>query len=319
MKALVTGASGFLGTHVVRELLERGHDVRAVVRSTSSTPAEWGDRVDVAQADLRESSDLDRLFDGVDVLIHLAATMRGTREEQREGTVVATERLLEAMRAAGSTSHLVLAGSCSVYDWTASRGVLNEDSPLETNLEERDGYTAAKVSQERATRRFAEENRWTLSVLRPGFIYGAGAGPAAGAGLKVGPIFLVVAPLSRLRLTHVENCAAAFADAAEKRVAGTFNVVDDERVSAWRYAGRLIGGQRGVVRVPVPYYAGLAMAYLATMVSRVVPGARGKLPGILQIRQYRARFKPFEYDTRRAEEELGWRSRPLFATGCGVT
>jgi UDP-glucose 4-epimerase len=215
---------------------------------------------------------------------------------------------------------LVLAGSCSVYDWTASHGVLSEGSPLETNLDERDGYTVAKVLQERVTRRLADENGWTLSVLRPGFIYGPGAGPAAGAGLKLGPIFLVVSPFSRLRLTHVENCAVAFVNAAEKRVAGTFNIIDDEQVSAWRYAGRLIGGKSGVLRVPVPYYAGLAMAYLASIAGRVLlPAGRRKLPGILQPRQYCARFKPFKYDTRRAEEGLAWQTQPLFATGCGVT
>lgn len=319
MRALVTGAAGFLGSHVVRELLTRGHSVRAIVRPTRSTLPDWDDRVEVVRADLEVSRASEGLFDGVDVLIHLAATMRGTAEEQRVGTVVATERLLEATRVAGSTSHVVLAGSCSVYDWTATHGTLNEQSPLETNLDQRDGYTVAKVLQERITRRFADENRWTLSVLRPGFICGPGAGPAAGAGLQVGPFFLVVSPFARLRLTHVENCASAFVNAAEKRVEGTFNIVDDDQISAWRYAGRLIGGKSGVVRVPVPYYAGLAMAHLATIASRILlPAGRRKLPGILQPRQYRARFKPLQYDNRRAKEELDWRCRSMFDADCDV-
>lgn len=320
MRVLVTGAAGFLGSHVVGQLLDRGHAVRAVVRTSSALPEEWRGRAEVVEVDLQTGPALDSLFDGVDVLIHLAATMRGTAEAQRAGATVITERLLNGMRMAGSTRHVVLAGSCSVYDWTAARGILNEESPLETRLYDRDGYTIAKALQERIARRFADENRWTLSVLRPGFIYGPGAGPAGGAGLKLGRVFLVFSPFARLRLTHVDNCAGAFVDAAEKLVPGTFNIVDDDQVSAWRYAGRLNGRKGGNLRIPMPYYLGLTLAYLASIASRVLPRAsRGKLPGILNPRQYRARFKPLQYDNRRAKEELDWECQPLFETGCDVT
>lgn len=317
MKVLVTGAGGFLGSRVVTQLLDRGHAVRAIIRPASSaTPDEWRGRAEIVRADLRAAPAMESYFDGVDVLVHLAATVRGSAEAQFVGSVVCTERLLDGMRRAGSTKHIVLAGSCSVYDWTAARGTLTEESPLESRPYECDGYTVAKVWQERVARRLTEENDWTLAVLRPGLIYGPGAVPAGGAGIKIGRVFLVVAPFSRLRLTHVENCAAAFADAAEKKATGTFNIVDDEHVSAWRYAGRLTGA----FRVPVPYSAGLAIAYLAKMTSRILfPPKGGKLPGILIPRHYRARFKPFQYDTRNAKEVLGWKCRPFFETGCDVT
>lgn len=319
MKVLVTGAGGFLGARVVSELLERGHSVRALLRPASAAaPAEWLGRAEIARADLRAAPALESLFDGVDVLVHLAATVRGSAEAQFVGSAVCTERLLEGMRRAGSTRHVVLAGSCSVYDWTAARSVLTEDSPQESRPYERDGYTVAKVWQERVARRMAAENGWTLAVLRPGFIYGPGAVAAGGGGIGFGGLLLVVAPLARLRLTHVENCAAAFADAAEKKSDGTFNLVDDEQVSAWRYAGRLVEGT-GAIRVPLPYYAGLAIAHLAGMTSRVLfPPKGGKLPGILKLRHYRARFKPLRYDNRRAKDGLGWNCKEFFATGCRV-
>lgn len=317
---LVTGAAGFLGARVVRQLLDKGHAVRAVVRPASTPyPQAWGDRAEIVHADLQTSPGLNGLFYGVDVLIHLAAAMRGTAEAQLESATVITERLLGAMRTAGSTQHLVLAGSCSVYDWAAADGALTEESPLETNTYEIDGYAAAKLSQERMTRRLADENRWTLTVLRPGFIYGPGAGTAAGAGLGLGRLFLVIAPLSRLRLTHVENCAAAFVAAAEKRIAGTFNIIDDEQVSAWRYAGGLNDRGSGRIRIPVPYQAGLAMAHLAAMAGHLLPPVGRKLPAVLNPREYRARFKPLRYDSRQAREVLGWKCRPFFETGHGVT
>ena len=320
MRALVTGAGGFLGSRVVSALLERGHVVRALVRPKSGiSPAEWRGRAEIVRADLRAATALEKLFDGVDVLVHLAAMVRGTPEAQFVGTVVSTEKLLEGMRRAGSTRRVVLASSFSVYDWTAAKKSLTEDSSLESRPYERDGYTIAKIWQERVVRRLAEESSWTLTVLRPGFIYGPGATPVAGAGMKLGGVFLVVAPFARLPLTHVDNCAAAFADAAEKGAAGTFNIVDDERISAWHYAGRLLGNSHNSLRLPFPYMAGLAIAYAAETTSRILfPPKGGKLPGILIPRRYRSRFKPLRFDNRRAKEVLGWTCKGLFATGCTV-
>ena len=320
MKVLVTGAGGFLGTRVVSALLERGHAVRALVRpATEVTPAGWLGRAEIVRADLRASPALEKLFDGVDVLVHLAATVRGSPESQFAGSVVGTERLLEGMRRAGSTRRVVLASSFSVYDWTAAKKSLTEASPLESRPYERDGYTVAKMWQERVVRRLAGDSGWTLAVLRPGFIYGSGAAPVAGAGIKLGDVFLVVGPFTRLPLTHVENCAAAFADAAEKGAEGTFNIVDDERISAWRYAGRLLENSRHSLRLVLPYSAGLAIAYAAQFTSRALfPPKGGKLPEVLVPRRYRAVFRPLRFDNRCAKEVLGWTCKELFATGCDV-
>jgi len=320
LRFLVTGAAGFLGSRVVCQLLDRGHAVRALVRSASRTPpADWRGRAEVVQADLRTAPALENLFDGVDVLVHLAATMRASSDDPFASTTTGTERLLHAMRCAGSTRCIVLGGSCSVYDYSSRMRVLNEDSAVAAESGELDGYASAKIAQERITRRFAGENRWTLSVLRPGFVYGPGAGPAAVAGLALGRLFLVVAPTAQLRLTHVENCASAFVRAAEIRAAGTFNVIDDDRITAWRYAGRLRIRGRGFFRVPVPYHAGLAAARVAHAIHRVIEPLGGpRLPGILNPRQYQARFKPLDYDNRHAKRELAWDCRPFFETGGAI-
>ena len=79
MRILVTGASGFLGRHVVDALRRAGHSVRALIRPTSETKdLGWDDGVEIVRADLRGSSVLEGAFDGMDAAIHLAAVMTGS-------------------------------------------------------------------------------------------------------------------------------------------------------------------------------------------------------------------------------------------------
>ena len=149
MRALVTGAAGFLGRHVVSALLGRGVEVRALVRpATRVETLGWPSSVEVVRADLRSEKDLDRAFDGVEVLVHLAAAVSGGEDAQFAATVVGTERLLEAMARTRCT-RVVLASSFAVYDWSAIEGTLDEDSPTEPvpDLYERDGYSIAKSWQ----------------------------------------------------------------------------------------------------------------------------------------------------------------------------
>ena len=122
MKVLVTGANGFLGRHVVDALLARGVEVRAMVRPAARVEQfGWSSKVEIFRADLRTSRDLKRAFDGVDALIHLAAVVSGGEDAQFAGTVVGTERLLDAM-AASACRRIVLCSSFSVYDYSSLPG-----------------------------------------------------------------------------------------------------------------------------------------------------------------------------------------------------
>src|SRR5262249_6336062 len=111
LKVLVTGATGFLGRHVVAALLRRGCQVRGFIRpATRIDGLAWADQVDIFQGDLRLSAPLTAAFDGIDVLVHLAAWVGGSDGAQMADTVGGTERLLEAM-ASSATRRLVLASS----------------------------------------------------------------------------------------------------------------------------------------------------------------------------------------------------------------
>jgi nucleoside-diphosphate-sugar epimerase len=337
MKVLVTGATGFLGRHVVEALLRRGMFVRALVRPATDVAAlGWGDRVEIFRADLRTAADLHEAFDGVDVLVHLAAVVDGDEEAQFASAVVGTERLLETMARAGGTRRLVLAGSFAEYDWTRCHGTLDESCPIEGEgpgaatgdgrsagdprrmYRMRDGYAVAKVWQERVCRRFADRHDWGLTVIRPGMLWGRGnADMTSAIGPLAGPIQLVFGVGRRVPLAHVENAADAFAAAAQDpRAEGkTFNLVDGHAITAWQYAGKFLrSSRRRAVRVLVPYFAGLALTHAATAVSRILFGASGRLPGVLVPGRFQARFKPLHFSNLRIRQELGW-TPPLDLSG----
>jgi 2-alkyl-3-oxoalkanoate reductase len=306
MRALVTGANGFLGRHVVGALLARDIEVRAMVRPAASLEAP-SSSVEVFRADLRSSCGLRRAFEGVDVLLHLAAVVSGGEDAQFAGTVVGTERLLDAM-AHSACRRLVLCSSLSVYDYSSIHRALDEGSPLHKvpDIYTRDGYTIAKWWQERVTRRFAERHGWDLTVLRPGFIWGRDHGYLAALGQQFGWHHLVIGPLTRIPMTHVENCADVFAlAAADARARGqTLNVIDGPGERIWTYFSDYIrgSGQPGW-RVPVPYWLAISMVRLGYA---TVFRSATKMPSILIPRRFESRLKPLRFENRRLRETLRW-------------
>ncbi len=309
MKVLVTGANGFLGRHVVAALLARGHRVRALVRPAARIEAlGWPASVEVVRADLRTAQTLEAAFEGVEVLVHLAASVAGGEDAQFASTVGGTERLLGAM-ARTPCRRLLLASSFSVYDWNGARGTLDESSPLESapDLYARDGYAIAKCWQERITRRQAGQHGWDLTVLRPGFIWGRDHAWNAAMGQQAGRFQIVIGPLTRLPLTHVENCADLFAIAVDDpRARGeTLNVVDGKGPRNWSFIRDAFDGTgERRIRIPVPY----SLAYWAVSAAFALVFQRNlKLPGLLIPRRFQARLRPLRYTNRRAQEVLGWR------------
>jgi 2-alkyl-3-oxoalkanoate reductase len=317
MKVLVTGASGFLGQRVVAALLRSGHAVRALVRPSSPFDLTGGHAVmEVFRTDLNASEDLAPAFEGVDVLIHLAAAVSGDEQQMFADSVRGTERLLAAM-VGTSCRRMVLASTFAVYDWSSIESVLDEDSPLETEsgLLVRDAYAKAKFNQEKVTRRMASQHGWHLTVLRPGYIWGRGRPDIAACCPGIGRFHFVIGPATRLPLTHVENCADLFGKAAidHRAIGKTFNVVDGPGETIWTYVGdHLSCSEEGGIRVPISY--AVTSAAIKFMYAGGLNRLR-RLPNLLIPRRFEARLKPLLYSNRRVLEHLGWRP-PLCYLDC---
>lgn len=306
MKILVTGGNGFLGSYIVNALRERGEVVRVLDFISRDGPSD----VEQFTADLVTSGNLEAAFDGVDVLVHLAASMRGRTDEMIHNTVEGSRRLLDAMTRT-TTRCIVLASSFSVYDWSKLGTSMSEDDEIldQSTMQAYDGYAQAKTLQEQLTRDFARRNGWTLTVLRPAALWGRGVWGEFLIGKRIGMAQIVVAPSTPIRLVYIENAVDAFVLATRRTGGGELilNVIDDPQITSWRYAG-IVQRRVGGVRVPLPYTLGLFTARLASLLTY---GSR-RLPYFLQPRRFEALHKPVACSSRRLREALGWTPRYTF-------
>lgn len=315
MKVFVTGAGGFLGRAVVGAAARAGHQVVAMVRPASAGRGGFpAGTVEVA-GDLRQRGPWAQALIDVDAVVHCAAAF-GDLASQLAGTVLATENLLSALP--GGVRRIVHVSSLSVYDFAASRGTMDEATPLEQEPLRRDAYTQTKLIQERLVRDHAERRGTELVVVRPGAIYGPGKDWDAGTGLKAGRFDLVFAPLSRMRLIHVDNCADAIVAALTASLDGplTVNLIDPEQPSHWRYhqLARRAGVPTGTA-VPVPYVAVLGLGLAARIASKLFFRGKARLPELLDLPRQRVRWRPFSYPADRARQALGWMPRRTLAQG----
>ncbi len=174
MRVIVTGATGFIGRHLVRKLLQNRHQVIAVTRDLKRAKEfEWFDEVDFIQADLHLNYGpvIERL-DGVDVLIHLAwpglPNYQGTFHIFQNLT--SDLAFLKASIESG-LSHLVVAGTCLEYGLQS--GALSEDMDTRPITP----YGFAKDSLRKALEFFQREQNFTLQWMRLFYMYGEGQSP----------------------------------------------------------------------------------------------------------------------------------------------
>ena len=321
-RIFVTGATGFLGRHVVAEAVARGHHVVALVRPSSSTAPlaaaiETG-RVTLVVGDLG-SPDLATHLEGCDVLVHLAAVKGGDFLARFAGTVIGTEQVLAAATDAGVT-HLVAMSTFSVYDYGArpAGSRFDESFPVIADPVGRDEYAETKLYQDELYAEFGSTTGNHMVVLRPGMIYGRDQLWHPLLGGELGPIELRVGFTGRPPITYVENTADAVVAAAERLVDPTtgseldgevINIVDDDLPTQRDYASQVAAVSTVPRAIPVPRPAMRALASMAAMINQRAFDGRAKLPSIMLPDQVDARFKPFDYDNSKAKRRLGWSPR----------
>lgn len=310
MKLLITGASGFIGRYVVAAALRKGYGVRALVRSPKQAGL-WPHHPQLEVlccGDLQNAVNLPAALDGIDTVVHLAAVLSGTLEAQKQGTILATRALLQALKAS-DVGHLIAISTFSVYDYLAlSQGtILSESMPLEVHPNQRDSYTQTKLAQEVLVRQFATETSKLLTILRPGIVYGKDHLWNASLGVKVKDrLWVCVGDRATLPLLYVENCADAIMQAVQypPKSRHTINLTDDDLPTQKVYRDALY---QVLPHLPPSVTLPWAVIKQVSGWAAKIPGiSPTNLPGLLVPARVHARFKPLTYSNTRAKQYLDW-------------
>jgi 2-alkyl-3-oxoalkanoate reductase len=169
---LVTGATGFIGGHAARRLHGLGARVVALARSEEKGKplAEMG--IEVAIGDLLDHERMAQLVEGVEIVLHLAAWMRGQTKAQAAAVNVEATRWLAEASAANGVKRFVYTSSIVAYGFHDDRDV-DEDTPLELFG---DPYGDTKILAERALAEIGKATGLSYAIVRPGMVYGPGSG-----------------------------------------------------------------------------------------------------------------------------------------------
>lgn len=269
MRVGITGAGGFIGTHLIRAVAAAGHDVQAFVRRTPPTLA-----VPHRAMDLTSPGDLEPAIRGLDALIHAAAYVPSSYRDPAEAracfevNVLGTLALLQTAERVGLRKFVFLSAG-NIYRF--SRVPVGEDGAIEPSARA-PYYLASKACADLFAEQFRREKRLPVVTLRPSAVYGPGLrrGLIPGVLEKLARserVKIVEGGEYRSDMVSVSDVASATVAALERPVEGPFNIGSGTTTSSGEVAetlARMIGVSLALVEVAqgdgdVPGFAPLAI------------------------------------------------------------
>lgn len=306
MKALVTGASGFIGRRLAAILAGRGHDVACLVRRASRTDGLEACGVRLVVGDLRDRDSLADAVVGRDRVFHLAAVVQAVDAAAFEATnVEGTRHLLEACAAAAPDLERFVFVST-----IAAAGPSRPDRPG-TEADEPRPVTDYGRSKLRAERLVLEAaGRIPITIIRPPNVIGPGSKELERtiALLRTGIMPAVGDRRPRTSLVDVDDLVEALILAAsDVRSVGQTYYVTDGLAYAWPEITAALAAELGVGRIKIPVPQGIQMA--AAVLAEATARLTGRPPALTRdlVRAGRDHF--WIYDGSKIERELGFRPR----------
>jgi dihydroflavonol-4-reductase len=311
MTTLVTGAAGFLGSHVARQLVARGEPVRVLLRPSSQNRAIADLPLEYVTGDLRDIPSLDRALQGVTRVFHVAADYRLWAKDSKDiydSNVGGTKNILAAAKRA----------RVQQFIYTSTVATIAVDRPALPN-EKTDAKLEEMIGHYKRSKWMAE--REALNAAKEGFpvIVAMPTTPVGPWDWKPTPTGKIIVDFlngkmpgyvdTGLNFVGVEECAAGHLLVAEKGKVGERYLLGGENLTLKQVLDVLSNiTSLPAPKLKFPHGVALGAAYASTFFSRLV----GKEPGIPVEGVKIAQHKMF-VDCSRAQRELGFKAGPVSA------
>ncbi|PYX32300.1 MAG: dihydroflavonol 4-reductase [Acidobacteria bacterium] len=311
MKAFVTGATGFLGSHVARVLSQQGADLRLLVRPSSNPRNLEGLKAETATGDLRDPASLEKAMAGCDTVFHVAADYRlwvRDPNEMYRSNVDGTRAILEAARKSGVRS-VVHTSSVATVGFAANGHPADEDSPV--SLADMIGpYKRSKFMSEQLALE-AGRSGMRVVVVNP-------TTPVGEQDVKPTPTGRIVVDFLKrkfpayvdtgLNLVDVAECARGHVAALEKGRSGERYILGGENLTLKQILDKLAkitGLPSPTIKLPYVF------AFAAGVVDEAITGRILRREPRATVDTVRMGKKKMFASSGKAERELGWKIVPV--------
>lgn len=311
MLAFVTGATGFLGSHVARVLARQGAQLRLLVRSTSNLKNLEGLNAETATGDLRDPDSLERAMSGCDTVFHVAADYRlwvRDPDEMYRSNVDGTRAILEAARKA-RVQRVVHTSSVATMGFTSNGAPADEDSPVA--LADMIGhYKRSKFMSEQIALAAGQSGQHVV-VVNP-------TTPIGENDVKPTPTGRIVVDFLKrkfpayvetgLNLVDATVCAQGHIAALEKGKPGERYILGGENLTLKQILDKL-GAITGLPspKIKLPYF----FAFATGVVDEAITGRLRHREPRATIDTVRMGRKKMFASSDKAERELGWKIVPV--------
>ena len=269
MKALVTGGTGFIGSHLVDELLNRGYEVRCIVRDTSNLKWLNGKDVEIFKGSLFDIDFLKKAVEDVDYVYHIAGVTKGKNyQDYYRGNVETTQNLLEACLENQKLKKFVLASSL------AAVGPGDDAIPVDETRQYNPitSYGKSKAEAEKVTLSF--KDKLPITIVRPPSVYGPRDTYTFELFkyVKFGFLPVVLSDDQILSLVYVSDLVDGFILAGENEQAtGEIYFISSEKIYTWKEIEEAVlkALDKKVFRIKIPAPILYSVSFISELIFKL--------------------------------------------------
>jgi nucleoside-diphosphate-sugar epimerase len=315
-RILITGASGFIGVHVVKNLLERGYrnlccflrpssnlsKLNAVINSVLDA------KVDFVIGNLSSANDCTRAAKGAKVVFHLAAGRGKSYADTYLNSVVTTKNILESIESKEFLRFVNISSFAVYSNEKMKRGsLINEETAIDTKpLNRFDPYAYAKIEQERILKKLCAQRSLPYVNIRPGAVFGPGKPRITGRiGTDTFGVFFLINGRNQIPFTYVTNCADAIVLAGlTPGIDGeVFNIVDDNLPRGGDFLKMYKQNVKVFSSIYIPYWIFYCFSAIWEWYSK---WSMGQLPAVFNRSDCSSMWKGNTYSNFKLKQLLNW-------------